>query len=210
MVGYGDSMKKKMWFQQNSGFTLIELIVSILVSSVVILSAVLFLSVCLNNYRDTAQETDLMMESQIAVNMIREVVMEAGELIETGEFVTGSFAYSYFAVKTERGLNDNGISDAGYYHLFVHDKQGAYLLYYREEGDGQASAQEWILGTLLADGKVDKDDLRQYFLADYVQKAVLEVTNPQLPILTMEFDCGGRIYRTEEIIRVRNTLPDER
>lgn len=60
-------MRQNMVSKQNSGFTLIELIVSILVSSVVILSAVLFLSVCLTNYRDTAAETELMMESQIAV-----------------------------------------------------------------------------------------------------------------------------------------------
>lgn len=200
--------KKKIALQQNSGFTLIELIVSILVSSVVILSAVLFFSVCLNQYRDTVQETDLMMESQIAVNMIREVVMEANEVPEVGNCSIGDTSYPYFAVKTNPGIKDAGVAGDGYYHLFVHDKKGAHLLYYREEAGAVSSVQDKLQNTLLADGTIDKEDLKQYFLADYVQQMSLNVINPQLMILNIEFDCDGRAYQTSETIRVRNTLPD--
>ena len=201
-------VKKTIALQQNSGFTLIELIVSILVSSVVILSAVLFFSVCLNNYRDTVQETDLMMESQIAVNMIREVVMEANEVPEVGSYSVGDTSYPYFAVKTKHGINDEGVTGDGYYHLFVHDKKGARLLYHREDVGAVVSAQDEIQNTLLADGTIDNEDMKQYFLADYVQQISLNVINPQLPVLSMEFDCDGKVYRTSETILIRNTLPD--
>lgn len=198
-------MQKENFLKQNSGFTLIELIVSILVSSVVILSAILFLSVCLNNYRDAAAETELMMESQIAVNMIREVVMEAKEPVEVGKC---DGEYPYFAVRTEVGLDGSAAVENGYYHLFVHDTKGMHLLYYREEGAGPLSAEDWIRSNLLDGGTIDKDDLKQTFLADYVQYMELNTVNPQLPVLTMQFDCDGRAYHSSETILVRNALPD--
>lgn len=198
-------MRKERFSKQNSGFTLIELIVSILVSSVVILSAVLFLSVCLKNYRTTAEETELMMESQIAVNMIREVVMEAKEPVEVGNF---DGAYPYFVVKTNIGLDGSAASEDGYYHLFIHDTKGKYLLYHREEGAGPGSAEGWIQSNLLNDGSIDKEDLKKCFLADYVQFMELNTVNPQLPILTMWFNCGERDYHSSETILVRNTLPE--
>ena len=200
-------MQKEDRLKQNSGFTLIELIVSILVSSVVILSAVLFLSVCLTNYRDTAAETELMMESQIAVNMIREVVMEATEPVETGEHADGAFYY--IAVRTKGGLDGRDTAESDYYHLFVHDVKGTYLLYYKEEGTGPVSARGWINSNLLGNGMIDKEDLKKYFLADYVQYMRLNMTgNPQLTELVLQFDCSERLYSTAETILIRNTLPE--
>lgn len=199
-------MRQDMVSKQNSGFTLIELIVSILVSSVVILSAVLFLSVCLTNYRDTAAETELMMESQIAVNLIREVVMEATEPVETGECDDG--AYYYIAVKTKGGLDGSDVSGSSYYHLFVHDTKGKHLLYHKEASGGPVSAVGWIHTYLTANGMVDKSELKQYFLADYVLDMEMNTDNAQLPELTMQFDCSGRTHQTSETILIRNTLPE--
>ena len=199
-------MNKNALSKQNSGFTLIELIVSILVSSVVILSAVLFLSVCLTNYRDTAAETELMMESQIAINMMREVVMEATEPVETGEYDGGAFYY--VLVKTAGGLDGKDTPGEIYYHLFIHDVNGRHLLYHREKYTGVLSAKGWIHSELLGNGMIDKADLKKYFLADYVLDMEMNTDNPQLPALTMQFDCSGRIYHTSETIRIRNSLSD--
>lgn len=199
-------MRQEMVSKQNSGFTLIELIVSMLVSSVVILSAVLFLSVCLTNYRDTAAETELMMEAQIAVNLIREVVMEATEPVETGECDDG--AYYYIAVRTRGGLDGSDVSGVSYYHLFIHDTKGKRLLYHKEASDGPVSAVGWIHTYLAANGMVDKSELKQYFLADYVLDMELNTDNVQLPGLSMQFECSGRVYYTTETIRIRNALPD--
>lgn len=200
-------MQKKGMLKQNSGFTLIELVVSILVSSVVVLSAVLFLSVCLTNYRNTAAETELMMESQIAVNMIREVVMEATEPVKAEEYDGG--AYYYFSVKTKGGQDGSSAEGSEYYHLFVHDVNGKRLLYHREEGPGLVSASGWIHSELLGNGMIDKADLKKYFLADYVQHMELNATaNPQLMELVLQFDCSERIYQTSETILLRNTLPE--
>lgn len=201
-------MQKRCLIKQNSGFTLIELIVSMLVSSVVILSAVLFLSVCLNTYRDTAQETDVMMESQIAVNVIREVLMEAKESVEIGNCKKSGTEYRYFVVKTAPGLSETDASVAEYEHLFVHDKPGKHLLYFRTKKSNLESAESWIENVLLLDGKVDKSELSKSFLADYVYSISLKELNQQLYRLVIEFECGKSVYHTEEIISVRNTLDE--
>lgn len=195
------------WIKSNKGLTLIELIVSILVSSIVILSAIMFFSLALTQYRNAAEETDLMMESQIAVNIIKEVVMEAKEPVEAGSYTEGAVSYPYIAVKTGSSVNPDGTAGAEeYYHLFVLDIAGGVLLYHREAGGGPGSAENAIRSTVLADGMINKTDLKQYFLAEHVQGMSMDNTNPQLLRLSMEFVYNGRTYLTEETILVRNTL----
>lgn len=201
---------EKNWLQSDEGFSLMELIVSIVVSSVVILSAVAFFSFSLSQYRKTAEETELMMESQIAVNTIREVVMEAKEPVEAGSYTSGGVTYPYFAVRTGRGINVEEIAGVDvYYHLFLLDTAGDVILYHRESGAGSDNAEDEIQSTFLADGMIDKKDLKRYFLADYALDMSLDCSNPQLPILSMEFDMNGRSYYTSEMIFVRNVFPDE-
>lgn len=195
------------WIKSNKGLTLIELIVSILVSSVVILSAILFFSLALTQYRNAAEETDLMMESQIAVNMIKEVVMEAREPVDAGSYTEGAVSYPYIAVKTGSSVNADGTGGAEeFYHLFVLDTAGGILFYHREAGGGPGSAEHGIRSTVLADGVINKSDLKQYFLAEHVESMAMDNTNPQLLRLSMEFAYNDRMYRTEETILVRNTL----
>lgn len=201
---------EKNWLQSDKGFSLMELIVSIVISSVVILSAVAFFSFSLSQYRKTAEETDLMMESQIAVNAIREVVMEAKEPVETGSYSSGGVSYPYFAVRTGRGIKAEEIADVEvYYHLFLLDTAADVVLYHRTSGDGPGNAEEGIESTFFADGVIDKKDMKRYFLADYVLDMSLDCSNPQLPILSMEFDMNGRSYQTSEMIYIRNVFPDE-
>lgn len=209
MVSRKNRRFDRKWLQSDKGFSLMELIVSILVSSVVILSAVAFFSFSLGQYRKTAEETDLMMESQIAVNSIREVVMEAKEPVEAGNYTLGGVRYPYFAVRTGRGINTEEIGVEVYYHLFLLDTAGDVLLYHRESGEGPDSAEEGIQSSFFADGVIDKEDLKRYFLADYVLDMSLDCSNPQLPILSMEFDMSGRFYRTSEMIFIRNVFPKE-
>jgi len=193
--------------QSNSGFTLIELIVSILVSSVVILSAVLFFSVSLNQYRNTAEETDLMVESQIAVNMLKEVMMEAKAPVENGSFMFAGISYPYIAVRTGCGAEMDGNSGVEeYYHLFLLDRADAVLLYHREAGAGPASPEDGIQSVFLADGRIDKEDKKYYYLADHLQNMSLDQISSQLLLLDMEFELSERMYHVSETVLVRNTL----
>ena len=75
-------MKKKMkkLHRSNKGFTLMELVVTMLVSSIVVAAVAGFLSMGLNYYRRTNAETTLQTESQVS------------ELFLTMESVTSGFS----------------------------------------------------------------------------------------------------------------------
>ena len=200
---------RKQWIQSNNGFTLIELIVSVLVSSVIILSAILFFSLALNQYRSTAEETDLMMESQIAVNMVKEVVMEAKETVRSQSFNYGGITYPYIAVRTGSGADVDGNTGVEEYeHLFLLDPVGKVLLYCRQAAGGVSSPESLIQNVFFQDGLIDKEDMKQYFLADHLEDMSLDTANPQLVCLDMIFNLNGRNYDTSETILIRNTLPD--
>lgn len=191
--------------KSNSGLTLIELIVSMVVSSVVILSAVMFFSFTLTQYRNTAQETDLMMESQIAVNAIREVVMEAAEPIQKGTYTAGTTDYPWFSVVTERGFSDDGVEGERFRHLFFLDTERDILLYYKGSETAYSSSEEVIANTLFSDGVIDNEDRKQWYLSDYVRSVSIEQPGGgRLVLLELLFHCDDRTYHANETISMRN------
>ena len=70
-------MKKNKLIKDNRGFTLVELIVTLLVSSFVILAASFFLTASLSTFNRNNTEVSLQMESQIALNLVENLVVEA-------------------------------------------------------------------------------------------------------------------------------------
>lgn len=70
-------MKKNNLIKDNRGFSLVELIVTLLVSSFVILAASFFLTASLSTFNRNNTEVSLQMESQIASNLIENLVVEA-------------------------------------------------------------------------------------------------------------------------------------
>lgn len=70
-------MKKNKLIKDNRGFSLVELIVTLLVSSFVILAASFFLTASLSTFNRNNTEVSLQMESQIAMNLIENLTVEA-------------------------------------------------------------------------------------------------------------------------------------
>lgn len=71
-------MNQRLKLQQNNeGFSLVELIVTILISSVVMLAVVGLLTTGLNLYKSVSAETLLQTEGQAATGRINELVQEA-------------------------------------------------------------------------------------------------------------------------------------
>ncbi len=73
--------------KDNKGFTLVELIVSLLVSSFVVLAASFFLSMGVRNYNTTNKEISLQMESQIALNPVENLIIEADTCVYSPSYV---------------------------------------------------------------------------------------------------------------------------
>lgn len=81
-------MKQELRLQQNNkGLSLVELIVTILISSVVMLAVVGLLTTGLDLYKNVNAETELQTESQAACGRINELVQEAQniQLVNVGD-----------------------------------------------------------------------------------------------------------------------------
>lgn len=79
-------MKKIEMKKDNRGFTLVELLVALLVCSLVVLAAAGFLSVSVNNFNSTNTEISLQTESQIALNLVENLLIQSTSCEYVPEF----------------------------------------------------------------------------------------------------------------------------
>lgn len=75
ITGLNNSMTIKN--SQNTGFTLLELIVSISIMTLVVGSIAYFMAYSSRNYRNTNEEINLQMESQTILNQLNDLIIEA-------------------------------------------------------------------------------------------------------------------------------------
>lgn len=66
--------------KENSGFTLVELLVSISISALVLLSVTLIMDYSTRNYRNASAEVSLQTEAQIILNQMMDLIIEANNV----------------------------------------------------------------------------------------------------------------------------------
>lgn len=180
----------------DSGFSLIELIVTILISSVVMLAVVGFLSTGLKHYQNVNSETLLQMESQSATLFLTELFQES-----TDFRVIGSGAYPAgisYAVEIQR--------DGVYYVLAL---TGSELWFSKVTASGDSAK----LNELQMKGRqraflakyVDSFQIGTYS-QDFAQAVSDEADGGHgLVDVTVRFQVGGKEYYSKSIISLRNT-----
>lgn len=182
-------MKKKMKKSENRGYSLIELVVTILISSVVMVAVVGFLSTGLRHYRNVNSETMLQMESQVAELFLTELFQESRDFheIDASAYPIG---VSYAAEITR---------DAEYILLL---KDGE-LLFSKVTG---GTDSERITNAL-------SKDRSETFLAQYVKSIDIfgdnttfaEVAGSHgLMSLNVEFEVDKKSYESNMLISLRN------
>ena len=188
-------MKKriKKLHRSNEGFSLMELVVTMLISSIVTAAVAGFLSMGLNYYRRTKAEAALQTESQVAELFLTELFQE-------------SRSYQYYdntscpagvtsAVELERDGN-----------LYVVAQKGEYLVYGQVTDTGVealARIQQ------ITDASLDK-----VFLARYVNTFSVDPANQGDAInnvnglvkLTLEFKEDGWSYTGTQTVLLRNKI----
>lgn len=174
----------------DSGFSLIELIVTILISSVVMLAVVGFLSSGLRHFQNVNSETLLQMESQSATLFLTELFQESTDFrVINGPYPEG---ISY-AVEIKRD---------GVYILAL---TGNELWFSKVTGGGDAEN----LNELQAKGR------QRAFLARYVDnfeintesRSFAEAVNNTNGLVSVKvrFQVGGKEYYSNSVISLRNT-----
>ncbi|MDD5901657.1 MAG: prepilin-type N-terminal cleavage/methylation domain-containing protein [Lachnospiraceae bacterium] len=96
-------VKEQSGTRSNRGYSLIELIVTVLISSVVMLAVVGFLTTGLNHYRSVNSETLLQMESQMTELFLTELFQEATDFqtVPASDYPAGKDVKSAVEVKRD-------------------------------------------------------------------------------------------------------------
>lgn len=180
-------MKKriKKLHRSDEGYTLMELIVTMLVSSIVTAAVAGFLSMGLQYYRRTNAETALQTESQVAELFLTELLQEAEEyqIISPADYPDG---VAYVLEVTRDGAP------------CIVARKGEYLVYGVEDTtipDTKSRIQD-----------VTDKGLNEVFLARYVDKFEIEPNSNGLIKLELEFKTDGKTYTGTQTVSLRNKV----
>ena len=198
--------------KENKGYSLVELIVSVLVSTLVLMSVVAFISVAMNHYRRTGEELNLQVESQIAMNLIHDIVIETQEDVVSMEIDVDGQTYQVIRIlakRTDKNLTGESIGVL-YHHFIVLDNEHHRLLFSKVKEtspDPYTGIDEDVIKGNMADyirdSMLGEDNLKRVFLADYAT-GLAATTADNLVNLTLTFTCGDRTYIAEKAIYIRN------
>lgn len=186
--------RKQKKMSSNRGYSLIELIVTVLISSIIVVAVVGFLSTGLRHYRNVNSEALLQMESQVTELFITELFQEAEDfrVIDSTSYPTGE-GVSY-VVEIQRDVT---------YLLALKEGELWFSEVTVEEGDTDTA----IINKLLSEGR------SRAFLAKYVSNFQLSGSTTfsgavgddnGLVFVRTEFKVDGKQYDNDMLIALRN------
>ena len=188
-------MKKRMkkLHRSNQGFTLMELIVTMLVSSIVTAAVAGFLSMGLNYYRRTNAETSLQTESQVAELFLTELLQECQyfEVLDSGHYPAG---VSYAVEITRDGIP------------YIVARKGEMLVFgATDPGESDVTARIQSV----SDESIDKVFLARHANVFQVSPGTWDQAfdlQGGLVKLTMKFVTDGKSYTGTQTVSLRNTI----
>ena len=188
-------MKKRIkeMHLSNEGFSLIEMVVTMLISSIVVAAVAGFMSMGLNYYRRTNAETVLQTESQIAELFLTELLQESQDYTvhDTGDCPAG---VSYVLEVTRDGKP------------YIVARKGDVLVY-GEADPAKTNVTERIQE--VTDKGLDETFLTRYVstftVTPTVRTTAIDAQNG-LVNLNLAFDVDGKTYVGNATVSLRNTV----
>lgn len=185
----------------NKGYSLIELIVTLLVSSIVLLAVGTFMNIAIKSYRSTNAEVTLQMEAQAALNMIEDIIVESKEMKYYPSFSYNGTSYQILVMTSQS-------NQEYFYYTILLDPNGHRLLLKKESSVSNsfsASDIEKINTTV----ETCLSDPESYLLANYVTSMVVSPSSAFAPeeafvstVLTLSLN--GKNFTTSGNISLRN------
>lgn len=208
----------------NQGFSLVELIVTILISSMVMTMVMIFVSVTRNSYDRVNKDTVLQTEAQMATSYIGDIAIEAKKC-EFTSFSDGGLNYQVLSIKAPDAEYVSGTKyDYYYIILFENDTKtlrfckvkddailqadGTYELPSDSELVFAAGTNDIDYKTMLGSGHKNVIGNKRALLAQYVTG--MNVTIPdttsgeKLVRIQLTFTYGDSVYTTTKNIASRN------
>lgn len=198
VISCNDGSRRAAEKQLNdSGFTLIELVVGITVMLFVMLSVTVFVSVGTRGYTTSSSEVSLQMESQIALNQIEDIVMEGAELSPAVE-LSGCTVQPVI-------MSDGRI-------LLILDRANKRLLEYSQSAEQITGRDGKVLPVSADDVSAAVRDYREYMLAQGVTSLTLQQDDPKSSLVkvTIGFERPGKSRSVTGAYRMRNFVAPEK
>ena len=201
--------------QNNKGFSLLEVVVALAISSLVFICVSGFVSVGLRTSNTTKANSTVSQETQTTINQLNRMVMEATKAIYS--YSSGEDT-SFTALGADEVLmilngGEDGAND--YFHLIVWSKADYRLYYAKVEVTAslteenvksvvKTKAADYISNQMKADGKFKQINL----MAEYVSEFTVDLSKINDSVATVEVttSMNGRKNTSANNITLRNKL----
>ena len=191
--------------KDHRGMSLVELVVSLLIASVVVIAIGGFLSVGTKSYLMTNTETQLQKESQIALNQIEDLMLVAQSYDYQSYFVASKEVPVLLITTLEK---ESGIP-CEYYHAIVWNKETKILSYRKISMTLLVSGYSSDLnvwGQAMAEEETDA--MRQpSLLANYVDSLRINPVKSdkeKAVTITLKLNLNGKDYQRFTTVTMRN------
>lgn len=198
----------------DKGFTLIELIISIAILSIVGLAIFGFMATSSNLYGREVTQADLQYESQLVINQLQDMLIDASRSVTYIVTVDGTET----EVLSDAGLGEAAITqkevriyNGGEYYKVTWDKDEERLYYSRYVQKGKSVAKAALGAGVTADtGDWEADpDASHVRMADYVKEFSADITdlekNRSVKFQFL-FQINNISYATQHNITLRNKV----
>ncbi len=204
--------------KNNSGFSLVELIVAMLITSVVSLGVMAFVSLATREYTTTNSEVGIQMESSSAEDFITKTIREATDFkIIPADDDPNKATYNYKALFVRGAEVEKGKYKIS---VFVCYPENKLLLYNSEVAEKVTyyTSDNLNLESLTGTGKMIPnmlDDPKQYLLANYVEsfdvtedtyEGTTKEDDNKVLDLELSYKYGSKAFSHTFKVKVRNDI----
>ena len=208
----------------NQGYSLVELIVTILVSSMVMTMVMIFISISTKSYDRINKDTVLQTEAQMATSYIGDIAIEAKKC-EITSFLDGGYQYQVLSIKAPDAEYVSG-TKYDYYYIILYEIDKKTLRFCKVKDDAilkadgtyelpsdselvfTAGTNDIDYKTMLGAGHKNVIGNKRALLAQYVSNMNVTIpditTGERLVQLQLTFTYRDSVYTTTKNIASRN------
>lgn len=170
--------------KDNSGITLVELIICIAISAIIVTMIALMINTASRSFRKTNEDLNLSREAQITMNQLSAYIMEASDVDESSEGVTDADRKYVIEYVTNEGTNHH-------------------VLYYRCDVDRLYIITNTDPATV--DRSTVRDNEAEYLMAEYITGIDISKDAAKV-IVQINLGLRDRTYSTTKTITLRNAI----
>ena len=206
-------MGKKI-YQDNKGFSLVELIVTVLITAILMLAVTMFISTSRSAYQTVNTSATLQEEAMTVERVFSESLMEAKAYgLETGiSFSSGGETITADILWTKAKENDQvSVTEDDSIYCFLLDKSAHQIRYYKDIGDATGMISG---GHLTTAGKTKLEsecfgaNTKYSLIADHVESMTMNIISrpdgTDLVVMQVDYEYMGKTYISNLTTVTRN------